>query len=310
MNLVKNTPIPMRTDYRLRRPSDEIAALKNLKSKKQTTEQPERVYNLWFLSLKLLLEMEEKRMGFKKGKGKSTKEFIIGKDIIIDKKFYQEWDLDDVLTHTFYKWWKGHKELFETPSTAFSETPNSWKPKPHFRFIRVDTRNNYTSISREIERGLSDLKKGKTSLVHSKYPVKGETRYTNEIIKYNVMVRTLNEEDDREIFENEKRRFKSASGGSESPFNPSSSKLWRFYGEYMKLNPTEREYSKLTVLRSEDRWKLTDKGKYQRWARTEGFRIGRAFDSALRTEINRYISDFQKILNGVAKGMYRKPINF
>ena len=310
MNLVKNTPIPMRTDYRLRRPSDEIAALKNLKSKKQTTEQPERVYNLWFLSLKLLLEMEEKRMGFKKGKGKSTKEFIIGKDIIIDKKFYQEWDLDDVLTHTFYKWWKGHKELFETPSTAFSETPNSWKPKPHFRFIRVDTRNNYTSISREIERGLSDLKKGKTSLVHSKYPVKGETRYTNEIIKYNVMVRTLNEEDDREIFENEKRRFKSASGGGESPFNPSSSKLWRFYGEYMKLSPKEREYSKKTVYRSQDSFKITDKGKYQRWARTEGFRIGRVFDSALRTEINRYISDYQKILNGVAKGMYRKPMKF
>jgi len=310
MNLIQNTPIKMKSDYTQRRNLEQQQALKDQQRKTQITEKPERVYFLWFLSLKLLLEMEEMGLGFQIGSKGGKKELVVGKDITIDKKFYQEWDLEEVLELPFWKWWKGHKTLFERPSTEFSDTPNCWKPGPHFRFIRIDTRNSYTSTIREIGRGLSDFKKGKTSLVHSKYSVKGETRYTNEILKYNVMVRTLNEEDDREIFENEKRRFKSASGGGESPFNPSSSKLWRFYGEYMKLSPTEREYSKKTVYRSQDSFKITDKGKYQRWARTEGFRIGRAFDSALRTEINRYISDYQKILNGVAKGMYRKPINF
>ena len=63
----------MKSDYTQRRNLEQQQALKDQQRKTQITEKPERVYFLWFLSLKLLLEMEEKRMGFKTGKGKSTK---------------------------------------------------------------------------------------------------------------------------------------------------------------------------------------------------------------------------------------------
>jgi len=309
MNLEINIPIKKKSDYRFQRNITQIRAMKDASRRTQTTEKPERVYFLWFLCLKLLLEMEEKGLGLLGGPKGKIRELIIGKDIKIDKKFYVDWELDDVRDLPFWKWWKGHKELFEPPSTIISDTPKGWKSGEHFGFVRVDLRNDLSTIVRDVQREFSFLK-GKGKRYVSQFSVNGEPQYTNEILKYNLMVRKLNGEDDREIFENEKRRFKSANDGGESPFNPSSSKLWRFYGEYMKLSPKEREYSKKTVYRSQDSFKITDKGKYQRWARTEGFRIGRVFDSALRTEINRYISDYQKILNGVAKGMYRKPIKF
>ena len=60
--------------------------------------------------------MEEKGMGFEVGsKGHKTK-LTVGKDIKIDKTFYLGWDLDDVSELPFWKWWKGHKALFETSS--------------------------------------------------------------------------------------------------------------------------------------------------------------------------------------------------
>ena len=39
---------------------------------------------------------------------------LIGKDIIIDKKKYVDWDLDQVLKQPFSKWWKNHKTIFGT----------------------------------------------------------------------------------------------------------------------------------------------------------------------------------------------------
>ena len=247
--------------------------------------------------------MEVKGLGLEVGSKGRKRKYVIGKDIKIDKKFYQEWDLEEVLELPFWKWWKGHRALFEAPSTTISDTPNSWKPKPHYRFIRVDTRNEYSKILKDVQKGLIDLKNKEK--FHSKFHVLGEPQYSNEIIKYNMMVRILNEEDDRTIFENEKGRLKIASKGKEK------SKLWVYYNEYMKLTPKEREYVKKKIYRTDDQFNeetMTKEGYYYRWAKTEGFRVGRKFDSALRTEINRYISDYQKILNGVAKGQYRKPI--
>ena len=160
---------------------------------------------------------------------KSLKKFIVGKDIKIDKKFYKDWDLDDVLNQPFHKWWKTHKELFEPPTTVEIDNLNGWTPKPHFRFLRVDTRNNYTSIMREVREGLDDLKDAKIEL-KNQYVVTGNPFYDNEILKYNILVRKLNGESDLDVFESEKGRLKV----TEKPLDGKRQKRISFEGEKEK----------------------------------------------------------------------------
>jgi len=317
MKLVRNTPIRMKYDYKKRHP-ESVKQKREKKRRTETTENPETTYFLWFLSLKLLLEMEELKLGLQKPK--TDKKFIIGKDIKIDKKFYKKWDLDDVLNQPFHKWWKTHRELFETPSTVDIDNLNGWSPKPHFRYLRVDTRNNYTNIKREVLEGIDDLVGQKVDKV-SQFPVTGKPRYDNEIITYNLLIRKLNGEDNESIFEIEKGRFKNIDKpdkggrffekkGLDGKVKVlSESELWGSYREYMKLTPKEREIQYKKV-RKED-VSEREEGIYRtRRLKTEGLRIGSEFRSALTLEINRYMKDYQQILNGVAQGIYRKQIKF
>ena len=71
--------------------------------------------NVWFHYLKLILEMEQNGLEFTKKKIDNPKKLdrsVIGKDIIIDKRKYVDWDLDQVLKQPFSKWWKKHKSIF------------------------------------------------------------------------------------------------------------------------------------------------------------------------------------------------------
>ena len=321
MKLVHNTPITMRYDYK-KRHSESVKLKRKERQRKETTESSERTYFLWFLSLKLLLEMEELKLGLQKPK--TDKKFIIGKDIKIDKKFYKKWDLEEVLNLTFYKWWKTHKELFETPSTVDIDNLNGWTPKPHFRFLRVDTRNNYTNIKKGVLEGIEDLIGQKVDKV-SQFPVTGQPRYDNEIITYNLLIRKLNGEDNESIFEIEKGRFKNIDkpdkGGNfyeKKKFNGkvevlSESKLWGYYREYMDLSPEERKIQTFKIrkeYKDEVESDISDAKYRTRFKMTLGLRIGREFRSALTLEINRYMRNYQQILNGVAQGKYRKPVKF
>ena len=71
--------------------------------------------NVWFHYLKLILEMEQNGLEFTKKKIDNPRKLdrsVIGKDIIIDKRKYVDWDLDQVLKQPFSKWWKKHKSIF------------------------------------------------------------------------------------------------------------------------------------------------------------------------------------------------------
>ena len=124
MKLKENKPIKIKDDYveklkwnilddKTKRSI--IIGRRDEQMRETTTEKPERVYYLWFMFLKLLLEMEKNGMEFTKGN--SPKGLKIGKDIKIDKKFYKDWDLESVRSIPFWKWWKKHESLFENPKT-------------------------------------------------------------------------------------------------------------------------------------------------------------------------------------------------
>ena len=72
-------------------------------------------------------------------------------------------------------------------------------------------RNNLSSIVNDVKRGIEeikdDLQQNKVN-TEFKYKVLGEPQYDNEILRYNIMVRKLNGEDNIEIFLNEKERLK------------------------------------------------------------------------------------------------------
>ena len=298
----------MRYDYK-KRHSGIVNLKREERQRIQTTENPERIYFLWFLSLKLILEMEELGLGNR----------VIGK-FKIDKEFYKDWDLEEVLNFTFYKWWKTHRELFETPSTVDIDNLKGWTPKPHFRFLRVDTRNNYTNIKKGVLEGIEDLIGQKVDK-KSKYPVTGKPQYDNEILKYNIMVRKINEESNVRIFEKEKGRFKVIEQTDKSGEEYEKvgldgkvkilreSKLFSTYRQYMSLSPEEREISTykerrgIMDEREEEKYRL-------RMKRTLGLTIGRDLELILTKEINRLVKNYRQILCGVSQGHYRKPIKF
>ena len=180
MKLLKNIPVGMRYDYEKRRNKYFVRNLRDEMKKKENTYYSERTYYLWFLSLKLILEMED--LGLIKT--------IIGKNKI-DKKFYKDWDLEEVLNVTHYKWWKTHQTLFESPPIVERDNLEGWTSKDHYRYLRVDLRNNYTNIMKGVKGDLDDLKGLKVDKVF-RYPVTGKPRYDNEILSYNIMVRKLN----------------------------------------------------------------------------------------------------------------------
>ena len=136
MKLSHNNAISMRYDIEKRR-SDIVQLKRDVRRKKETTESPERVYFCWFLSLKLILEMEDLGLG----------NTIIGKNEI-DREFYKEWNLDALLHLSFYKWWEMHQTLFESPPIVERDNLNGWVPNQHYRYLRVDLRNSYTNIKR------------------------------------------------------------------------------------------------------------------------------------------------------------------
>jgi len=302
MEFAHNKPISMRYDIEKRNPH--IVELKReYRRRKQTTESPERVYFCWFLSLKLILEMEDL------GLGKS----IIGK-YKIDREFYKEWDLEEVLNVTHYKWWKTHQTLFESPPIVERDNLNGWTPNPHYRYLRVDLRNNYTNIMKGVKGELDDLKGLKVDKVF-RYPVTGKPRYDNEILSYNIMVRKLNLESNESIFEKEKDRFmvveqtdkQGLNAGDideDGEYTVKKSKLMTSYDELMSMSPEQKEITKKKV-RIPVLDDVEEVRHYERLNQSLGLIERREFDSLLERYINRNMKEYQRILCGVSQGQYR-----
>ena len=319
MKLKENQPIKIKDDYVVKKSHIEIIDIRDDQKRKGTTEKPERVYYLWFMFLKLLLEMEKNGMEFTKGN--SLKGLKIGKDIKIDKEFYKEWDLESVRSDPFWKWWKKHKSLFENPKIVDVNNLKEWnkKSETHFRYLRIDTRKRYSNIMRDVRNSLDDLKKNKGVLSEKfKYSINGNIRYDNDILRYNIMVRTLNGEDLIDIFQEERKRLKKierSDKGGEGLLDEKSgkemrvSKIWIKEDEWKKGRLRKGEKS-FQLDRTENEW-WDDERRMKRGKKviTISEKSEREFRSELRTEFRRYIKDSQRILKGISQGKYRRMLS-
>jgi len=183
-------------------------------------DRPIQVYRCWFEYLKLCLEMEDLGLSLEKmERVKFDKKKIVGFNqyltegstgitrfrkfeeksriwkVKVKRKKYDGWDLDKVLTQSFDNWWNPHSHLFENKKTIEIKSPDKWVKKPHYRYIRVDTRKRLEDTRKEINEILGDVKgekKKELKTSTSKFTVIGKPRVDTLVVNRNIMIRFKN----------------------------------------------------------------------------------------------------------------------
>ena len=120
--------------------------------KKSQGSVDKRIYYMWFNYLKLCLNLEEVNYSVKK---KGAKGKVLGETgVKVNKKIYKDWDLKDLYTINFKKWYKDpkHQKLF---------TDGGFKPQSRARYNSLVKRYNvfieyYNGMNREFN-GRGDI---------------------------------------------------------------------------------------------------------------------------------------------------------
>ena len=123
------------------------------KDRKESQESVDkRIYYMWFNYLKLCLNLEEINYSVEK---KGAKGKVLGETgVKVNRKIYKDWDLKDLNTMNFKKWYKDpkHQKLF---------TEGKFKPQSRARYHSLVKRYNvfieyYNGINREFN-GRGDI---------------------------------------------------------------------------------------------------------------------------------------------------------
>jgi hypothetical protein len=155
-----------------------------------------QIYRLWFRFLKLALELEElgvttlvTKQGARytrEGGGAGSAKFK-RKDTVsfkLSKEKYDGWDLDQVLTQVFDRWWTTHSYLFEGHEPKFIESAGSFDPS--FLHIRIDRNSTLEDVRHFITTEVQPQLTG-TPL----YSVDGYPRPDVVQNRYNALILTL-----------------------------------------------------------------------------------------------------------------------
>ena len=164
-----------------------------------------QMYRWWFRYLQLALELESlgftfteyRRMpaqGKKKGYDKPFQH-----KVVVNRDRYKDWDLNQLLTSNFDKWWKAHSDLFvEVPShTLEIKEPRDVVPNDFYRYFRVDTRMTTASTIKSLREHLG--KSRRSTLWTSKWTPTGEYRQEKLFNSYNGMVMWLQGKSTKQI---------------------------------------------------------------------------------------------------------------
>ena len=149
----------------------------------ETIERNINWYRVWFQYLKLCLEVEKKKIE------------VNGKLLRVDRKFYREWDISEILDTTFDSWWKKHRELFvleqvEVVKSYDVHLGNIHDDNDEYMYLKVPKHRNESELLSE----LSDVVKGKFKGNNASYPFTANSRvpYLSLHIEYNCLVLYLN----------------------------------------------------------------------------------------------------------------------
>ena len=155
-------------------------------------------YRMWFLFLKLGLELENQdtelvmKSAVNRGKFKSKTKRITYK-IKVNKKKYDGWDLDQVLTLKFDDWWKTHRYLFVDEVTKVLKPTDEISTDPDHLTIQIDTRRRFTDIVNDL-RNMNKEQGLFKRVSRDKFSINGRVRYLTLLNRYNCLVLKLEDE--------------------------------------------------------------------------------------------------------------------
>ncbi|WP_026377248.1 hypothetical protein [Aestuariibacter salexigens] len=160
-------------------------------------------YRMWFLYLKLALECEQKQIEVvikpntytKRAGGRTT--FHVPREtkyLTVDREFYKDWSLDEVLVRSFDSWWKDHRYLFEA-SIPEVITDKTVETDDDHVYLKIDKRFNWDDLhiflNKEIRRRINQP---------HKYQVVGKARYIQLLNRYNAVVCCMHGMSAKQIF--------------------------------------------------------------------------------------------------------------
>ena len=138
------------------------------------------LYRMWFLFLKLGLDCEDNKI--------PIYDWVNKKNIWVKvkKRFYKEWDLDDVRHLTFNNWWKKKKHLFlESEPKIVSQSDTS----KGVYYIKVDERQKTSDVVRGVRKLLKEKdNRHRKSKPTSKYQIVKQHKYIPTHMKYNLFI--------------------------------------------------------------------------------------------------------------------------
>jgi hypothetical protein len=154
-------------------------------------------YRMWFSFLKLGLELEsqgaELVMKNSTRLEDGTKTNQITHKIRINKKKYEGWDLDQVLTLKFNDWWKTHRYLFVDEVTKVLKPNDEISSNPDNLTIQIDTRRRFTDIINDL-RNMNKEQGLFKRVSRNKFSINGRVRYLTLLNRYNCLVLKLEDE--------------------------------------------------------------------------------------------------------------------
>ena len=130
MEELKVKPIPTRN---WKDKNVDLVTERDKDSKKLQESADKRIYYMWFNYLKLCLNLEEINYSVEKNGAKGK---VLGETgVKVNRKIYKDWDLNDLYTMNFKKWYKDpkHKNLF---------TEGGFKPQSGARYYSLVKRYN------------------------------------------------------------------------------------------------------------------------------------------------------------------------
>jgi hypothetical protein len=106
----------------------------------------------------------------------------------VNRSKYEKWDLPQVLSDPFNKWWDTHKDLFEGHSPSFLDSKDEWEDDKKFLYLKIDKSSKRLDVQNylreELGKRLSD--DGKPSFQIDGYPRPDQLQN-----RYNALVLTL-----------------------------------------------------------------------------------------------------------------------
>jgi len=132
-------------------------------------------YRFWWRYLKLCLELEEEKI------------LVKGQRIRVSRRFYRDWDLDEVWDRSFDKWWRSHRHLFvEEQIRVLSESEDL---DSEYVYLKIPRSRREIDIVRELKPQLKSRLKERSI----QYPFSTKPMPLIRLhIQYNCLVMSIN----------------------------------------------------------------------------------------------------------------------